>query len=187
MQGSVWGGGLKCTTQMYNLNKIMISKEELTYKYRGDQNIPIGVLGMVDDMLAIAECGVRSVEKNAVVNSFMETQRLRMHKNKSVVIHVSNVKQCSQPCPQLKVHTDISHKVEKAEYLGNYLSLSGGVKDTSGKIITESLVTKKSRNLLGQKKIMQPLWTKQDRNTTYRCAIRGLWIYNLFNQLSLPI
>ena len=48
MQGSVWGG-LKCTTQMDTLNKYMKSKEELTYKYRGDPTIPIGVLGMVDD------------------------------------------------------------------------------------------------------------------------------------------
>ena len=28
---------------------------------------------------------------------------------------------------------------------------------------------------------------KQDRNSTYRCAIRGLRIYNLFNLFSLPI
>ena len=99
MQGSVWGG-LKCKTQMDTLSKHMLSKDELTYKFRGDPTIPIGVLGMVDDTLAIAECGVKSVEKNAVVNSFMETHRLRMHKDKSMVIHMSNVKKCSQPCPQ---------------------------------------------------------------------------------------
>ena len=79
MQGSVWGG-LKCTTQMNTLNKIMKSKEELTYKYRGNPTIPTGVLGMVNDTLAFAECGVKYVEKNAVVNSFMETHRLKMHK-----------------------------------------------------------------------------------------------------------
>ena len=129
MQGSVWGG-LKCTTQMDTLNKYMKAKEELTYKYRGDPTIPIGVLGMVDDTLAIAECGVKSVEKNAVVNSFMETHRLKMHKDKSVVIHVSKAKQCSLPCPKLMVHKDKMHEVDKAKYLGNYLSSTGGVKAT---------------------------------------------------------
>ena len=43
MQGSVWGG-LKCTTVMDNLNKIMHNKETLMYKYRGDPNIEIGIL-----------------------------------------------------------------------------------------------------------------------------------------------
>ena len=33
MQGSVWGG-LKCTTQLDTLNKLMKSMDELTYKYR---------------------------------------------------------------------------------------------------------------------------------------------------------
>ena len=128
MQGSVWGG-LKCTTQMDTLNKHMLSKDELTYKFRGDPTIPIGVLGMVDDTLAIAECGVKSVEKNAVVNSFMETHRLRMHKDKSMVIHMSNVKKCSQPCPQLKVHKDTMHAVDKTKYLGNILSSTGSNRD----------------------------------------------------------
>ena len=129
MQGSVWGG-LKCTSQMVTINKFMKSNDNLTYKYRGDPNIAIGVLGMVDDTLGIAECGVKCVEKNAVLNSFMETHRLKMHKNKSVVIHVSNAKKCSQPCPKLKVHLDEMHEVNKTKYLGNILSLSGGIKET---------------------------------------------------------
>ena len=65
---------------------------------------------MVDDTLVIAECGVKSVEKNTVVNSFIETHRLKMHTEKSVVIHVSKAKQCSQPCPQLMVHKDKMHE-----------------------------------------------------------------------------
>ena len=48
---------------------------------------------MVDDTLVIAECGVKSVEKNTVVNSFIETHRLKMHTEKSVVIYVSKAKQ----------------------------------------------------------------------------------------------
>ena len=100
---------------MDTLNKYMKSNKNLTYKYRGYPNIGRGVLGMVDDTLGVSECGVRSVEKNAVLNSFMETHRLRMHKEKSVVIHVGKTKKCSIPCPELKVHMDTMQEVEKTK------------------------------------------------------------------------
>ena len=67
MQGSVWGG-LKCTTLMDKLNKILHNKDTLMYKYRGDPNIGIGVLGMIDDNVGIPECGMDSVVKNAIIN-----------------------------------------------------------------------------------------------------------------------
>ena len=54
MQGSVWGS-LKCTTSMDQLNKIILPQEDLTYSYKGDDNIKIGVLGIVDDNLAIGQ------------------------------------------------------------------------------------------------------------------------------------
>ena len=60
LQGSVWGS-LKCTTAMDQLNKIILPQDELTYKYKGDPNTSIGVLGMVDDNLAIAQCGTGSI------------------------------------------------------------------------------------------------------------------------------
>ena len=46
MQGLVWGG-LKCTSQIDMLNKIMKANESLLYKFRGDRTIPIGVLGLI--------------------------------------------------------------------------------------------------------------------------------------------
>jgi hypothetical protein len=39
-------------------------------------------------------------------------------------------KKCSTICPELKVHMDIMHEAEKTKYLGNYLSSTGGVKET---------------------------------------------------------
>ena len=54
MQGSVWGS-IKCTTMMDKLNKSMMVEDTLKYHYKNDQNIPIGVLGMVDDTLTISE------------------------------------------------------------------------------------------------------------------------------------
>ena len=60
LQGSVWGS-LKCTTLMDTLNKIILPLSQMTYRYKGDQNIELGVLGMVDNNLAIGNCGISSV------------------------------------------------------------------------------------------------------------------------------
>ena len=79
MQGNVWGS-LKCTTTMDQLNKSILKQKDLTYNYRGDENIKIGILGMIDDTLSISKCGNTSVSKNAVINSFVETQRFLSYK-----------------------------------------------------------------------------------------------------------
>ena len=63
IQGSVWGT-LKCTTTLDDMNKIAMADKSLQYNYKGDSSIPIGVLGMVDDTLAIADCGNQSIKKN---------------------------------------------------------------------------------------------------------------------------
>ena len=99
----------------------------------GDPNIPIGVLGMVDDTLAVSECGYQAVRKNAVVNSFMETQRLRLSSEKSVVLHYGKEGKCTLPCPDLKVHKETMAKKESTKYLGQILSsygLTASVADT---------------------------------------------------------
>ena len=100
MQGSVWGS-LKCTTSMDILNKTVLEQEEVTYKYKGDPNIEIGVLGMVDDNLGISKCGKSSVQKNAIINSFIETQRLTLSQEKSVVLHIGSKVKCKMTCPTL--------------------------------------------------------------------------------------
>ena len=129
MQGSVWGG-LKCTSQMDKMNKIMNTKETLLYKYKGDPQISIGVLGMIDDTLGISECGAKAVEKNAIMNSFIETHRLTMHEDKSTVIHVGSVAKCLQPCPKLSIHDKHMQEAQSAKYLGNYITTKGGTHTT---------------------------------------------------------
>ena len=59
---------------------------------------------MVDDILAISECGTNSIVKNAVINSFIETQRLTLSKDKSQVVHIGKSYNCKEVCPKLKVH-----------------------------------------------------------------------------------
>ena len=85
---------------------------------------------MVDDTLGVSECGVTAVEKNAVINSFVETHRLEMHEDKSCVIHVGSVTKCKQTCPTLKVHSQDMHEVRSSKYLGHVLTASGSVRET---------------------------------------------------------
>ena len=97
-------GKLKMHIVMDRLNQIAISDESLQYNFKGDLTIPIGILGMVDDILSVSECGIKTIEKTSVINSFMETHRILLSSEKSVVLHYGNTKKCATPCPTLKVH-----------------------------------------------------------------------------------
>ena len=129
MQGSVWGS-IKCTTTMDKLNKAMRKEVPLQYLYQNDPNIPIGVLGMIDDTLDISECGNQSVAKNAVLNSFLENQRLQISHEKSAVIHIGNASKCKQRCPRLKVHEKDMKTASSSKYLGDMVSGKASVHDT---------------------------------------------------------
>ena len=74
MQGSVWSS-LKCVVSMDKVNKVMLADDSLTYKYR---DIQLGELGMVDGTQAIGHCGIQLIKKNAIMNSFIEEQRLTL-------------------------------------------------------------------------------------------------------------
>ena len=115
---------------MDTLNKNMKKDPKLMYRYKGDPNIEVGVLGMVDDTLSVSDCGEKSIMKNAVINAFVETQKLKLHQDKSVVVHVGKAKKCRTLCPDLKVHKERMHEVETAKYLGNYVTSRGGVRET---------------------------------------------------------
>ena len=128
IQGSVWGS-IKCTTTMDQLNKTILKEDNLTYNYKGDENIKIGVLGMIDDTLSISKCGTTSILKNAVINSFIETQRLTLSQDKSVALHIGKKSKCKQPCPILKVHNSNMKDASSVKYLGDIISTQGNYKD----------------------------------------------------------
>ena len=124
MQGSVWDS-LKCTSSM---DQITIPQDHFIYKYKGDNNVRLGVLGMVDDTLAISHCGVPDIQKNSVINSFIEAQRLTLSKKKSVVIHISGRSKCQQVCPTLQVQNEDMRTVDSVWYLGDIISASGSLR-----------------------------------------------------------
>ena len=64
--------------------KLMMSDDTLAYNYKGETDIQLGVLNMVDDTLAISKCGTTHVLKNAVINAFITAQRLTLTKKKEL-------------------------------------------------------------------------------------------------------
>ena len=73
MQGTVWGGGLKCTTTMDSLPQQVLQDSQLMYKYRGLVSIP--PLEMVDNVITAVECGSKSVKLNAAVSAFIDSKK----------------------------------------------------------------------------------------------------------------
>ena len=72
-------------------------------------------LGMVEDNLAIAKCGTSSLQKNAVITSSIQMQRLNLSQDKSVVLHVG--RECKNQCPKLKVHQNDMKVSQTVRYL----------------------------------------------------------------------
>ena len=53
---------------MDKLNKITSADTQLHYEYKGKSDIPIGVLGFVDDTLGVSECGNESIKTRRVTH-----------------------------------------------------------------------------------------------------------------------
>ena len=65
-----------------------MADKSLQYYYKEDQNIPIGIRGMVDDTLRISKCGNQAIKLNSVINSFIQSQRLTLSESKSSVVNI---------------------------------------------------------------------------------------------------
>ena len=59
----------------------------------------------------------------------METNRIALSDEKSVVLHYGKSKKCLLPCPTIKVHNEDMQQKTSTKYLGNILSTSGGLND----------------------------------------------------------
>ena len=85
MQGSVWGP-LCCTTTMDKIGQKAYKTGAPLYSYKGLVSIP--PLGMVDDIITVAECGVKSTLTNVTINNFTESKKLKFGVKKCHKMHV---------------------------------------------------------------------------------------------------
>ena len=109
MQGTVWSG-LMCTSTMDKLCKIIQQEEQVLYKYRGIVSVP--PLEMVDDVITASKCGSTAVALHTIVNSFMDTKKLKLSFDKCATIHIGN-KDSHKACPDKKIHNKSMKKSEK--------------------------------------------------------------------------
>ena len=129
MQGSVWASYM-CTVLQDTMNKAMLSDKELVYNYKDDKDIEVGIIGFVDDSLAISECGYKSIAKNAASNAFVDYSRQEKHADKTVSIHIGDSKICSENCPDLVIDEEVMDNRDKTKYLGNIIANKNSIKHT---------------------------------------------------------
>ena len=83
MQGTVWGS-LLCTSTIDCLGKKCYKMSENLYEYRG---VLIPPLGMVNDIIYVTNV-TQTQEKNRIINTFIESKKLRLSKKKCFQIHI---------------------------------------------------------------------------------------------------
>ena len=65
-----------CTTSMDKLGQLAYRTGKSLYRYKTQGSIP--PLGMIDDILAVSECGTQSVKTNATITSFIDSKKLKL-------------------------------------------------------------------------------------------------------------
>lgn len=127
MQGTVWGS-LFCTASMEKLGKSEYCRPDLLYKYKS--KVVVLSLGMIDDVLKIQKCSVKSVNSNAFTNAFIEGKKLNFSKSKCHRLHVSESKDDGLNCAPLKVHDVEMKNSSKEKYLGDIIDETGKIRAT---------------------------------------------------------
>ena len=117
MQGTV-PAPLKASVQLDTLGKECIENNEGLFKYK--ECIKITPLIMIDDVLAISNCGKDTVKMSAIIHSKIDTKQLMFGTKKCFKLHIGNKKQIT--CPTIKVHGKEMNSVENERYLGDILS-----------------------------------------------------------------
>ena len=85
MQGDVLAP-LISSLQVDTMGKECLEKQKHLFYFR--DSVPIGPLGMVDDLLTISECGVKTNLMNQYINFKTGTKRLQFGTSKCVKMHI---------------------------------------------------------------------------------------------------
>ena len=110
LQGEVLGP-LQCSVLVDTFGKECMTEDKLLYNYWGDVKIP--PLSMIDDIVAVSECGLEAVDLNAYLNTKTNLKKLQFGVDKCVRMHVG----CDKPfCPDLFIDQWKLKKVEEARY-----------------------------------------------------------------------
>ena len=115
-QGGVWGP-IQCSNQIDKLGKECLAENKHLFTYKGVVKVP--PLAMIDDILAVALCGMKSVATNTFINTKIEIKKLLFSTPKCGHIHVGK---CNPFCPDLEVHGETVSKSKEEKYLGDIVA-----------------------------------------------------------------
>ena len=88
LQGDTWGP-IMAANQVDTFGKEILEEEpEYIFKYKG--YIPIGLLGMIDDLAGVSESGINAIQLNAFVNSKTAEKKLQFGQDKCHTITVAH-------------------------------------------------------------------------------------------------
>ena len=114
IQGDVFGPML-CGKQIDEIGKECLEAEKYTYKYKGEVDIP--PLIMLDDLVSISECGIKTTMANAYINFKTSSKKLQFGTQKCKKIHIG--KTCDKyKCQPLFVENWEENEVEECDSNG---------------------------------------------------------------------
>ena len=115
-QGGTWGP-MMCSNSIDGVGKFAKENKQ-SYSYKNlVQVIP---LAMIDDLISITSCGIKSIEMNISINTLIELKKLTFHTpeaNKKSKCHVMHIGKENKSCPEMKVHGQVVGRVSQAVYL----------------------------------------------------------------------
>ena len=106
MQGETLGP-LMCAVQVDSIGKQCLETGNYLYSYKNQVDIP--PLGMIDDIAAVSDCGVKTVQMNSYLNAKTNLKKLQFGVSKCKHMHVGPKNPC---CPDLYVS---QWKLDKTE------------------------------------------------------------------------
>ena len=127
-QGGGWGP-IECSVAIDSIGRDCLKSNKNLYAYK--DSVKVMPLAMMDDLLAVAPCGLESVVMNTYINVHIELKKLRFHtvneKGESKC-HKLHVGKKSEFCPTLRVHGTEMQAVNADNYLGDIVSSGGSHK-----------------------------------------------------------
>ena len=100
LQGDVFGP-LECSVTVDSFGKECLLEDKFLYYYK--EEVPVPILTMVDDALAITECGYKASMMNSYLNTKTNIKKLQYGVEKCFKMHVG--RNCNQEiCPDLHVN-----------------------------------------------------------------------------------
>ena len=114
-QGGVWGP-IQCSNQVDGIGKECVARNIHLYTYKN--KVKVMPLAMIDDVLALALCGIKSVAVNTFINSKMEMRKLVFSDTKCKKVHAGK---CNPFCPDLEAHKNVIEGATQEKYLGDII------------------------------------------------------------------